>query len=82
MLGRRAEARAIHGADGQGRDRLAAEHIFELGGLVENLIEADPHEVDEHQFGNGSQTGGGGAGRAADEGALGDRRVQHPVPAE
>ena len=64
------------------RDRLAAEHVLELGRLVEDLVEADAHEVDEHQLGDRAQAGGGGADGGADEAALGDRRVQHAVAAE
>ena len=65
-----------------GVTRLAAEHVAELGGLVEDLVEADAHEVDEHQLGDRAQAGRGGAGRRADEGALGDRRVEHALAAE
>ena len=82
MLGGGAEAGAVHRAHDQGRGRLAAEHVAELGGLVEDLVEADAEEVDEHQLGHRPQAGGGGARRGADEGALGDRRVEHPVAAE
>ena len=82
MLRGGAEAGAVHGADDHGRDRLAAEHVLELGGLVEDLVEADAHEVDEHQLGHGPQAGGGGTGGGTDEGALGDRRVEDAVAAE
>ena len=82
MLGGRAEARAIHGANDDGRHRLAAEHVAELGGLIEYLVEADAHEIDEHQVGDRPKPGRGGADRGADERRLGDRRVEHPVAPE
>jgi hypothetical protein len=77
-----AEAGAVHGAYHQRRGRLAAEHVAELGRLIEDLVEADAHEVHEHQFGHGAQTGRRRAGRRPDEGAFGDRRVEHAVAAE
>ena len=77
-----AEAGAVHGADHHRGHRLAAEHVLELGGLVEDLVEADPHEVDEHQLGDRAQPGGRGTDGGTDEAALGDRRVQHAVAAE
>ena len=40
---------AIHGAHDQRRHRLAAEHVAEFGGLVEDLIETDTHEINEHE---------------------------------
>ena len=82
MLRGRAEAGAVHRAHDQGRGRLAAEHVAELGRLVEDLVEADAEEVDEHQLGDRPQAGRRGARRRADEGALGDRRVEHPLAAE
>ena len=82
MLRGGAEPGAVHGADHHRGHGLAAEHVLELGGLVEDLVEADPHEVDEHQFGHRPQPGRGGTHGGADEAALGDRRVQHAVAAE
>ena len=42
-----------------GVDRLAAEHVTELGGLVEDLVEANTHEIDEHQLDHRAQARGG-----------------------
>ena len=75
MLRGGAEARAEHGADHHRRHGLAAEHVPELGGLVEDLVEADAHEVDEHQFGDRPQPGGRGTDGRADERDLGDSGV-------
>ena len=77
MLRRRAETRAAHGADHHGRFRLAAEHIAELGRLVVDLIEADAHKVDEHQFRDRAQAAGRGPDRRAHIGAFRQRCVQH-----
>ena len=82
MLGRGAEAAAEHAADHHRRRRLAAEHVAELGRLVEDLVEADPHEVDEHQLGDRPQARGGRTHRGADEARFADRRVEHPGRSE
>ena len=82
MLRGGAEAGAVHGADHERGHRLAAEHVAELGRLVEDLVEADPHEVDEHQLGDGAKAGRGGTGGGADEGRFGDRRIENALAAE
>src|SRR2546425_3218878 len=46
------------------RLRLAAEHVAELGRLVVDLVEADAHEVDEHQLRHRPEPAGGGADRS------------------
>ena len=82
MLGRGPEAASDHGANGD-RDRgLAAEHVAQLGALVEQGIEATPQEPAEHQFGDGTQPGSRGPHRGSDEGSLGNGGVQNPLPAE
>ena len=45
MLGRRAETSAVHRADDERRNSLAAKHVAEFGGLVKDLVEAYAHEV-------------------------------------
>ena len=65
MLCRGTAAGADHGADHQRRARLAAEHVAELSGLIEDLVEADAEEVGEYQLGHRTQTGHRGAGRSA-----------------
>ena len=82
VLRRRAETGAVHGADDHRGHRLAAEHVAELGGLIEDLVETDAHEIDEHQVGDRPQPGRGGADRSADEGQFGDWRVEHPLASE
>ena len=82
MLRGGAEAGAVHGADDQRRHRLAAEHVAELGRLVEDLVEADAHEVDEHQLDDRAQPGRRRARRRADEGDLGEMGVEHAVGPE
>ena len=77
-----ADAGADQGADRDWALRLAAEHVAELGALVEDLVHAAAEEVDEHQLGDRSQPGRGRADRRADETRLGDRGVEDPVAAE
>ena len=79
MLRGSAETGAVHGAHDQRRHRLASKHVAELGGLVENLIETNSHEIDEHQLHDRPQPGGGGANGSPHEGRFGDRRIHHAV---
>ena len=82
MLGGGAAAGADHRPDDQRGRRLAAEHIAELGGLVEDLVETDAEKIAEHQLGDRPQAGDRGAGGGAHDRGFGDRRVDHPVLAE
>ncbi len=77
-----ADPGADHGADHQRALGLAAEHVAQLGALVEDLVHAAAEEVDEHQLGDWAQAGGRGADGGADEAGLGDRGVQHPIAPE
>jgi len=52
VLRRCAKPGADHRPDDDWGLGLASKHVAELGGLVEDLVEADAHEVDEHQFGD------------------------------
>src|ERR1700756_4821305 len=79
VLGRGPQPRAVHGADHDGGDRLAAEHVPELRGLVVDLVEADAHEIDEHQLGDRAHPGRGRADRGADERRLRDGGVEDPA---
>src|SRR5437016_4915911 len=79
MLGRRAETCTAHRADNQWCSRLAAEHVTELGSLVEDLVEADSHEVHEHQFDHWTQPADGCPNGSADKGRLGDRGVHDTI---
>src|SRR5437588_9478134 len=75
MLRGGAAASADHRADHHRGLCLAAEHVAELGGLVEDLVEADAEEIAEHQFGDRSEAGDRGAGGGAHDRGFGDRRV-------
>ena len=66
MLGGCTEAGTNHRADDDRRFGLAAEHVSKLRGLVQNLIEANAHEIQKHQFRDGAHAAGGGADRRAD----------------
>ena len=54
---------------------LAAEHVAALGGLVGDLIHGEAGEIDVHDLGDGAQAGHRRADGRADDGGLGDRRV-------
>ena len=79
MLGRGPEAGADHAADDQRRFRLAAEHVLELGGLIEDLVEAHAHEIDEHELGHRPHAAGRRPGRRADIGRFRKRRIEKPA---
>ena len=75
------EPGADHRPNHDRRLRLAAEHVAELGRLVEDLVEAHAHEVDEHQLGHRAEAAGRGADRGPDDRrTLDRRRVEHPLP--
>ena len=82
VLARGAEPGAVHGADHQGRARVAAEHVAELGGLVEDLIEADADEIDEHKLRHGAQPGRSRTRRGTDIGTFAQRRIDDAIAAE
>src|SRR5215213_8191459 len=82
MLTAGADAGADLGANSDGALCLPAEHVAEFGTLIEDLIHAAAEEVDEHEFGNRSQTSSGRPDGGADETRLGDRGIQDPVATE
>src|SRR3546814_19135849 len=61
---------------------LFRSHVPELGRLVVDLVEADAHEIHEHQLGDRTQAGDRGAGSGTDDGALGNRGIDDPGWAE
>ena len=61
---------------------MAAEHIAELGDLIVDLVHAHADEIGEHDLGDRPLAGEGRAGRRADDGGLGDRRVDHAAGPE
>src|SRR6516165_3289508 len=82
MLGRRTAPGADHRADDERGLGLAAKHVTELGGLVEDLVEADAEEIGEHQLGHRPQPSHRRPGGRTHDRRLGDRRVDHPRFAE
>lgn len=79
MLGRGTQAGAVHGAHHQRRGGLAAEHVAELSGLVEQLVEAAADKVDEHQLAHRAHAPGGGAHGHAHVTDFRQRRIQHAL---
>ncbi len=79
VLGRSTETGTDHGADHHRGFGLAAEHVAELGRLVEDLVKTHPHEVDEHQLGNRAHAASRGANGRTHIGALGQRCVEQAV---
>ena len=69
---------AQHQRDGD----LAAEHVVDVRGVVDDLVEGEQGEVDRHQLDDGAQAGHGGADAHADDRVLGDRRVAYALLAE
>ena len=81
---RRAEL--VAGALGHAHDErdadLAAEHVADVRGVVDDLVEREQREVDRHELDHGAQPGHGGTDAHADDGVLGDRGVAHALLAE
>ena len=77
VLGGVAAAGALLGPDDHRHLGLAAEHVAQLGRLVDDRLHRQADEVDVHDLGDRS---GAGRGRADGDGGddlLGDRRVAH-----
>jgi len=54
---------------------LAARHVADVGGVVDDLVDADPGEAPGHELDDGSQAHAGSADAQAREGGFGDGRV-------
>ncbi len=67
------------GPHGQGHLGRTARHERELGGLVEQLVEADPEEVEVHDLDDGTHAGHRGTDGEPDDRSLRDRRVPDTV---
>ncbi len=76
----------VPGALGHAHDErhagLAGEHVVDVRGVVDDLIEGEQGEVDRHQLDDGTQPGHGCADADADDRVLGDGRVAHALLAE
>ena len=74
------------GAGGHPHDQrhrgLAAEHVAQLGRLVDDLLHRERGEVGELELEDRPQAGQRRADGDAGAAELGDRRVHHPVGAE
>ena len=79
-------AELVAGALGHAHDqrhaRLAAEHVVDVRGVVDDLVEREQREVDRHQLDDGAQARHRRADAHADDRVLGDRRVAHALLAE
>ena len=82
VLGRRVQARAHAGHDGERQRYLAAEHVAHLGGVVGDLVGAHAEEAHVHKLDDGTQSCGRRADARPDESGLGDGRVANAVRAE
>ena len=76
MLGRHALGHANGRTNDQRHTRLSAGHIADLRGLVDDLVHADRHEIRVHDLGDCRASGHRDAERNADDGCLGDRRLE------
>lgn len=74
--------RAVRAAEDDRHVELAARHLAELRGVVDDLVERDGGEVPRHELDDGAEPDHGCADSHAREAALRDRRVEHPLRAE
>lgn len=75
MLAARGASGAELGADGEGHLDGASGHEAHLGCLVHDLVQADPDEVEVHEFDDGPHAGHGRSHAHAHDSGLGDRGV-------
>src|SRR5258708_38306313 len=61
---------------------LAAEHVVDVSGAVDDLVERQQREVDRHQLEDGAQSGHRRPHADTDDRVLGDRRVADALLAE
>jgi hypothetical protein len=61
---------------------LAAEHVVDVGGVVDDLVEGEQGEVDGHQLDNGAKPHHRGPDAHPHDCVLGDRGVAHAPLAE
>src|SRR3989304_3743032 len=59
---------------------LPAEHVHDLGGVVDNLVGGEKGEIDRHQLGHRPEAPHGGADGRPGNDALGDGRGKDPLP--
>ncbi len=79
MLRRRAGAGPGREAHHQRHRHRAAQHVAQLGGLVDDLLHRQRGEVGELELEDRAQPGQRRADRHPRAAQLGDRRVHHPV---
>ena len=82
MLRAAAVAGAALGAQHQRHGQLAARHEVRLGGAVDELVERQRDEVDEHDLEHRAHARLRRADRHAGDRGLADRRVDHALGAE
>ena len=75
-------AAADRGADDERDAPLLTRDVPVLGGLVDERVHRQAHEVAEHDLDDRAQSADGRAERRARERELGDRRVEHARLAE
>ncbi len=82
VLGRAPRARAALGAQHERHPELPAGHEVGLGSRVDELVQGEREEVDEHDLQHRPLARLGRADRDAADRRLADRRVDHPLGAE
>ena len=73
---------AVAAAEDDGDFELSAGHVADVGGVVDDLVEADEGERPAHEFDDRAQAGHGRADAEAGEAGFADRRVDHAARAE
>ncbi len=68
--------------DREWQDRLAAEHVLQLCGLIDDLVGGDQHEVHEHDVDDWPQAGDGSADAEANDRLFADGCVDSAPLAE
>ena len=79
VLGRELIARPVGRADDHRALHQAAEHVVDLGGVVDDLVHGHQDEVERHDLHDRALAEHGGPDRGAHEAFLGDRRVADAI---
>src|SRR5947209_13485620 len=82
VLGGHAPTRSHRGPDDQGCPQSAPGHVVNLGGLVDDLVHGEGHEVAEHDLDDGAHSCHRQAHADAGYTRLGNRTIQYPLRSE
>ena len=79
VLGSCGQSATTSSGDGHGQSCVSAEHVLQLGGLVDDLVESHTDEVHEHQVDDWTQASDRCANAKTNNGLFADGRVNNAL---